>query len=174
MLFPTRSRSKPYENFLIRPLPDRPHNVPPLSHAIAPPPRPDGFMRLKPQSGDGPRAVETEPPRAAPIALWRAARWFLCTLHALFGAPADVARQHTFVSYAPRPSCLNGWRCAEAMLRRLLLIKRGPCPNPTRARCFTRRANACAAPSIFVARQAARLARQLPRACASYASTSSA
>jgi hypothetical protein len=61
-------------------------------------------------------------PRAAPIALWRVAEAFLHTLHGLFGAPEDVAADHTLLRKAHAQ--LAQWlRCAEAMLRRLLLIE---------------------------------------------------
>jgi hypothetical protein len=67
--------------------------------------------------------------RAAPIALWRAARAFLGVLHALFGAPEDVAFQHTLTRKAHGQ--LASWlRCAEAMLRRLLLIEAAAYPKP--------------------------------------------
>lgn len=67
--------------------------------------------------------------RRAPIALWRAARAFLVVLHALFGGPEDVAFQHTFTG--KDHSLLAGWlRCAEAMLRRLLLIEAASYPKP--------------------------------------------
>jgi hypothetical protein len=67
-------------------------------------------------------------PRAAPIALWRVAEAFLQTLHMLFGAPADVAADHTLLRKAHAQ--LAQWlRCAEAMLRRLLLIEARSIPH---------------------------------------------
>jgi hypothetical protein len=67
-------------------------------------------------------ASAPSPARIAPIALWRVAQAFLNTLYNLFGAPEDVAFQHTYTAKAHRQ--LAQWlRCAEAMLRRLLLIE---------------------------------------------------
>lgn len=69
------------------------------------------------------------PTRTAPIALWRVAQSFLHTLHALFGAPEDVAAEHTLVAHAHK--LMASWlRCAEAMLRRLLLIEASAYPKP--------------------------------------------
>jgi hypothetical protein len=103
--------------------------VRPLSNAIAPPPRPPGSAvitagpRLRGQSCD----IAT--PRTAPLALWRAARWFLVWLHALFGAPSDIAFQHTY--RRADHTRLSQWlRSAEAMLRRLLLIEAGAYEKP--------------------------------------------
>jgi hypothetical protein len=71
----------------------------------------------------------TEPIRHAPIALWRIARHFICVLHALFGAPGEVAAQHTLTDKADR--LMASWlRCAEAILRHLLLIEAGSYPKP--------------------------------------------
>jgi hypothetical protein len=62
------------------------------------------------------------PTRHAPIALWRVAQAFLNTLYALFGAPEDVAAEHTLTAKAHRH--MAQWlRCAEALLRRLLAIE---------------------------------------------------
>jgi hypothetical protein len=62
------------------------------------------------------------PIRHAPIALWRVAQAFLGTLHMLFGAPEDVARDHTLTAKAHKQ--MAQWlRCAEALLRRLLAIE---------------------------------------------------
>lgn len=64
----------------------------------------------------------TEPPRHAPIALWRAAGALLATLHMLFGAPEELAARHTLLRETH--ALIASWlRCAEAMLRRLLLIE---------------------------------------------------
>jgi hypothetical protein len=69
------------------------------------------------------------PARIAPLALWRVAQAFLHTLYNLFGAPEDVAREHTFTAKAHEQ--LASWlRCAEAMLRRLLLIEASAYPKP--------------------------------------------
>lgn len=65
----------------------------------------------------------TDPPaRRGPRELWLIAQAFLLTLHNLFGAPEDVARQHTLAAKAHR--LLASWLAAgEAMLRKLLLIE---------------------------------------------------
>lgn len=68
-------------------------------------------------------------PRTAPIALWRVAEAFLQTLHMLFGAPEDVARQAALFGKAHGQ--LASWiRCAEAMLRALLLMEAAALPKP--------------------------------------------
>ncbi|MBC7769310.1 MAG: hypothetical protein H7124_11035 [Phycisphaerales bacterium] len=73
--------------------------------------------------------TEPAPARTAPLALWRVAETLLRTLHMLFGAPEDVAAQHTFTAKAH--ATLASWlRCAEAMLRRLLLIEAAALPKP--------------------------------------------
>lgn len=70
---------------------------------------------------NAPPATDT-PPRAAPLALWRVAQAFLNTLYNLFGAPEDVAAKHTLLREAH--ARMASWlRCAEALLRRLLLIE---------------------------------------------------
>lgn len=72
---------------------------------------------------------ETAAPRLAPLALWRIADAFLNTLFALFGAPSDVAFRHTFTARSHEQ--LASWlRCAEAMMRRLLLIEAAAYPKP--------------------------------------------
>ena len=69
------------------------------------------------------------PARHAPIALWRVAEAFMHTLYALFGAPEDVAAEHTLTRAAH--TLMASWiRCAEAMLRRLLLIEASVFPKP--------------------------------------------
>lgn len=74
-------------------------------------------------------AAAPAPHRTAPIALWRVAAAFLNTLHMLFGDPAHIARQHTLTGTAH--ALLASWlRCAEAMLRRLLLIEASAYPKP--------------------------------------------
>ncbi|MBY0564079.1 MAG: hypothetical protein K2P58_07820 [Hyphomonadaceae bacterium] len=75
------------------------------------------------------QADATAPVRVAPLVLWRVAQAFLATLYALFGGPEDVAAQHTFT--AKTHAHLASWlRCAEAMLRRLLLIEAAAYPKP--------------------------------------------
>lgn len=73
---------------------------------------------------------DTPPPiRTAPIALWRVMQALLGTLYTLFGAPEDVAREHTFTTKAH--AHLASWlRSAEALLRRLLLIEASAHPKP--------------------------------------------
>lgn len=72
---------------------------------------------------------ETASARQAPLALWRIAQAFLATLYALFGAPEDVARRHTLTGKAH--GFLAGWlRCAEALMRRLILIEAAAYPRP--------------------------------------------
>lgn len=51
------------------------------------------------------------------------------TLFNLFGAPEDVAFRHT-LTRAPYALMLSWIRCAEAMLRRLLLIEAAAFPKP--------------------------------------------
>jgi hypothetical protein len=69
------------------------------------------------------------PTRTAPLALWRAAEAMLGVLYNLFGAPEDVAARHTLVAAAH--ALMAGWlRCAEAMLRRLILIEASAYPKP--------------------------------------------
>lgn len=64
------------------------------------------------------------------MALWRVAEAFLHTLYNLFGAPEDVAAEHTLTARAHE--LLASWlRCAEAMLRRLILIEAAHLPAPT-------------------------------------------
>ncbi len=51
------------------------------------------------------------------------------TLYALFGAPEDVAAEHTLTRAAH--TLMASWlRCAEAMLRRLLLIEASAVAKP--------------------------------------------
>jgi len=69
------------------------------------------------------------PIRNAPIALWRVAEAFLHTLHTLFGAPEDIAFQHT-MTRAPYLLLLSWIRVGEALLRRLLLIEAASLPKP--------------------------------------------
>ena len=65
----------------------------------------------------------------ASLALWRIAEAFLRTLHGLFGDPARVAFQHTFI--AKNHALMASWlRCAEALMRRLLLIEASAYPKP--------------------------------------------
>ncbi len=98
-----------------------------MNAADPPPIRPDG------------QSCEAAAVRTAPLALWRVAEAFLGVLNALFGAPQWIAAQHTLTAKAHGQ--LASWlRCAEAMLRRLLLIEAGAYPKPNtrpllRTRC---------------------------------------
>lgn len=67
--------------------------------------------------------------RTAPIALWRIAGRFLHVLHALFGAPEEIAAQQT-LNWGPYTLLVSWLRCAEAMLRHLLLIEAQAYPKP--------------------------------------------
>ena len=67
-------------------------------------------------------------PRTAPIALWRVAEAFLHVLHNLFGAPEDVARDHT-LTRAAHMLLLSWLRVGEDLLRRLLAIEATAFPN---------------------------------------------
>jgi hypothetical protein len=82
-------------------------------------------------------APSPPPTRHAPIALWRVAQAFMHTLYNLFGAPEDVAFAHTLTTN-PYQLMLSWIRCAEAMLRRLLLIEAsayaGAVPKPNAPR----------------------------------------
>ncbi len=72
---------------------------------------------------------ETAAPRVAPLDLWRVAGAFLHTLHMLFGAPEAIAFKHEFT--ARTHAQLASWlRCAEALMRRLLLIEASAYPKP--------------------------------------------
>lgn len=74
-------------------------------------------------------SCEAAPIRTAPRALWRVARAVLHTLHMLFGDPAAVATRHTLTAQAH--AHMASWlRCAEAMLRRLLLIEASAIAKP--------------------------------------------
>lgn len=67
--------------------------------------------------------------RTAPPALWRFAGVFLRTLHMLFGDPTAVAERHTLTGKAHAQ--MASWlRCAEAMLRRLILIEASVIAKP--------------------------------------------
>jgi hypothetical protein len=66
--------------------------------------------------------------RTAPIALWRVAEAFLHVLHNLFGAPEDVAREHTLTRKAY--ALLLSWlRVGEALMRRLIAIEAASFPK---------------------------------------------
>jgi len=67
--------------------------------------------------------------RTAPLHLWRIAEAFLHTLYNVFGAPEDVARQHTFTR-EPHQLLLKWIRAGEALIRRLLLIEAASYPKP--------------------------------------------
>ncbi|MEQ1812525.1 MAG: hypothetical protein ABL889_21535 [Terricaulis sp.] len=69
------------------------------------------------------------PIRLAPPALWRVAQAFMATLHMLFGDPTAVATRHTLTGKAHAHTA--SWlRCAEAMLRRLILIEASAIAKP--------------------------------------------
>ncbi|HYD86163.1 MAG TPA: hypothetical protein VEA80_01695 [Vitreimonas sp.] len=71
--------------------------------------------------------------RHAPLEFWRIAEAFLQLLHNLFGAPEDIAAQHTLTRAAH--TLLSSWLSAgEAMLRRLLLIEAAAYPSPASPR----------------------------------------
>ena len=73
--------------------------------------------------------ADPAPIRTAPLALWRAAQALLLAIHALFGAPQEIAARHTLTGKVHGQ--LTAWlRCAEAMLRRLLLIEAAAFPRP--------------------------------------------
>ncbi len=79
-------------------------------------------------------------PTTAPLALWRVAEAFMHLLHNLFGAPADIARQHAFT--AKSYNLFRSWlACAEAMLRRLILIEASAYPKPNTPPPAPRRAH---------------------------------
>lgn len=69
------------------------------------------------------------PTTTAPLALWRVAGAFMHILHALFGAPEDVAARHTLRFEAHK--LMASWlRAGEAMMRRLLLIEAAAYAKP--------------------------------------------
>lgn len=75
-------------------------------------------------------SCEAAAARNAPIALWRIAQAFMQLLFNLFGEPQHVARNSVIAARAHRE--LASWlACAEAMLRRLLLIEAAALPKPT-------------------------------------------
>jgi hypothetical protein len=77
-----------------------------------------------------PNAPSSAPPnRTAPLALWRVAEAFLHILYNLFGAPEDVAFQHT-LTREPHARIASWLRVGEAMLRRLLVIEASAYPKP--------------------------------------------
>jgi hypothetical protein len=72
---------------------------------------------------------KTAAPRLAPLELWRIADAFLNTLFALFGGPREIASGHSFTTRSHEQ--LASWlRCAEALMRRLLLIEAAAYPKP--------------------------------------------
>lgn len=101
----------------IRPLAHRPYHASPMNA--------DDPSSIRPEGQEH----GADPVRAAPLALWRVARAFLHTLQALFGAPEAIAAQSVYVgrTHARVASWL---RCAEAMMRRLLLIEAAAYPKP--------------------------------------------
>jgi hypothetical protein len=75
-------------------------------------------------------APSSAPPnRTAQLALWRVAEAFLHILYNLFGAPEDVAFQHT-LTREPHARIASWLRVGEAMLRRLLVIEASAYPKP--------------------------------------------
>lgn len=65
--------------------------------------------------------------RTAPLTLWRSAGAFITTLFNLFGAPQDLAADHTLT--AKTHALILSWlRIAEALLRQLLLIEAAAYP----------------------------------------------
>lgn len=87
-------------------------------------------------------------PRTAPPALWCVARAFLLTLHALFGAPEDIAFQHTLTAKAHKLMA-NWLRVAEALLRRLICIEAAAYAK-SKARPMRRRTPRARAPRVIV------------------------
>ena len=83
------------------------------------------------------------PIRHAPIALWRVAQAYMHLLYNLFGAPEDVARQHTLTRKS-HALLLEWLKAGEAMMRRLLLLEaahyppQAPC-KPRAKRTRTRK-----------------------------------
>jgi hypothetical protein len=74
-------------------------------------------------------AAAPAPTRTAPLALWRVAQALLSVIYSLFGGPQDIAARHTFT--LKEHALIASWlRCAEAMLRRLLLIEAAAYPKP--------------------------------------------
>lgn len=65
----------------------------------------------------------------APHALWVAARAFIVGFINLFGAPEDIAAEHTLLKPA-RDLLLSWLRVGEALLRQLLLIEASVYPKP--------------------------------------------
>ncbi|MGQ0531925.1 MAG: hypothetical protein ACT4OF_04430 [Caulobacteraceae bacterium] len=72
---------------------------------------------------------QAPPTRHAPMALWRIAEAFMHILHVLFGAPDEVAERH-FITAEAHKQMASWIRCAEAMLRRLLIIEAAAHPKP--------------------------------------------
>jgi len=67
------------------------------------------------------------PRRQAPIALWRAAEALITALFNLFGAPEQIAAQHTLTKDT-RALLLTWLRAAEAIVRRLIFIEASKLP----------------------------------------------
>ena len=67
--------------------------------------------------------------RHAPPALWDIALGFLHVLYNLFGAPEEVAAQHT-LNIKGHALLLSWLRAGEALVRRLLLIEASAYPAP--------------------------------------------
>jgi hypothetical protein len=82
---------------------------------------------------NAPAAAASSPARKAPIALWRIAQACMRALHALFGAPEDIARAG-WLSRATRTRLSHWLGAARAILARLLLIEPAAIPAPAPAR----------------------------------------
>ena len=78
---------------------------------------------------NAPPTTNTQTDLTAPLALWRVAAAFMHILHALFGAPEDVAARDTLRLAAHK--LLASWlRAGEAMMRRLLIIEAAAFAKP--------------------------------------------
>jgi hypothetical protein len=78
---------------------------------------------------NAPLTTNTPIDLTAPLPLWRVAAAFMHLLHALFGAPEDVAARHTLRFEAHK--LMTSWlRAGEAMMRRLLLIEAAAYAKP--------------------------------------------
>lgn len=70
-----------------------------------------------------------EPPRHAPIELWRIAREYIVALFNIFGEPQDIAADHTYLT-TPYKQLLQWVRTGEALLRLLLLMEASAYDKP--------------------------------------------
>lgn len=71
--------------------------------------------------------MQTAIATTAPPELWRIARWFICTLHDIFGGPDLIAQHHT-LSRKAYTLLLSWLRVGEAMMRRLIAIEAAAFP----------------------------------------------